>query len=437
MFGVFDMSAAESSKRAAESATSAPELSSSPSSREWSSSPSSGTMMMPVALPSCVNDEVIIPVREDGFQSLGLKWEEIGPEKPQKGIEISNLALHTALLNKRLEFSCGEFASFEVYDLSAASYIRAGDRYFKPAYIHNSSGNADLAGTTSQLNSDLACGISLPSAESSSRCARIIKRLPRQDHGKDKVFDIFLSYRVNADSKLVESLYDKLKSMEVIEGSKRRPLRVFWDKVCLIAGKDFESGFSQALCNSRLVVFIMSRKAYQNIDTLTENSSCDNFILEHALTLELFENKRVSAVLPLFVGDLKSYEGVGFLYSNFFQSGCLPNIPDIVLSSVQEKVGDYLSQLEIKVSCPRTLNQIFKEITQFQGAFLEGAERPAIENAVSVIHECANRQLSEESDTLQLKQFRFSSPLGQEVIFCFAVKQLHRFYAVLRVAASN
>jgi hypothetical protein len=225
--------------------------------------------------------------------------------------------------------------------------------------------------------------------------------------------------------------------MEVIEGSKRRPLRVFWDKVCLIAGKDFESGFSQALCNSRLVVFIMSRKAYQNIDTLTENSSCDNFILEHALTLELFENKRVSAVLPLFVGDLKSYEGVGFLYSNFFQSGCLPNIPDIVLSSVQEKVGDYLSQLEIKVSCPRTLNQIFKEITQFQGAFLEGAERPAIENAVSVIHECARRQLSEESDTLQLKQFRFSSPLGQEVIFCFAVKQLHRFYAVLRVAASN
>ena len=195
------MSAAESSKRAAESATSAPELSSSPS-REWSSSPSSGTMMMPVALPSCVNDEVIIPVREDGFQSLGLKWEEIGPEKPQKGIEISNLALHTALLNKRLEFSCGEFASFEVYDLSAASYIRAGDRYFKPAYIHNSSGNADLAGTTSQLNSDLACGISLPSAESSSRCARIIKRLPRQDHGKDKVFDIFLSYRVNADSNL-------------------------------------------------------------------------------------------------------------------------------------------------------------------------------------------------------------------------------------------
>lgn len=252
-----------------------------------------------------------------------------------------------------------------------------------------------------------------------SSAARNVRHSHRQtmDRGKDKVFDIFISYRVSADAKLVESLYDKLKAMQVVEGGKRRPLRVFWDKVCLIAGEDFERGFSRALCNSRLVVFVMSRAAYQNIQALTENSSCDNFILEHALTLELVDNKRVSAVLPLFVGDLKSYEGVGCLYSNFFQSNCLPrNIPGIVLSSVQEKVCDSLSRLGIEGSSPRTLNQIFKEITQFQGVFLEGAERAAIEHAVSVIHECSCRQLEEESDNLRLQHFRFATPLGQEVI---------------------
>jgi len=235
--------------------------------------------------------------------------------------------------------------------------------------------------------------------------------------GKATGFDVFISYRVVADAKLVESLYDKLKALEVVDGGRRRPLRVFWDKVCLIAGKDFESGFAQALCNSRVVVFVMSRSAYKNIDDLSENSPCDNFILEHALALELVDAKSISAVLPVFVGDLKSYEGVGSIYNNFFQSCCLPrNIPDIVLSAVQEKTNEYLCQLGVKASAPRTLHQIFKDITQFQGAFLEGAERPAIENAVKVIHDCACRQLVEENDHLHIEHFQFSTPLGHEVI---------------------
>jgi hypothetical protein len=43
-------------------------------------------------------------------------------------------------------------------------------------------------------------------------------------------YDVFLSYRVAADAKLVESLYDKLKAMKVQAGNKTRMLRVFWDK---------------------------------------------------------------------------------------------------------------------------------------------------------------------------------------------------------------
>jgi len=64
-------------------------------------------------------------------------------------------------------------------------------------------------------------------------------------------FDIFISYRVAADAKLVESLYDKLSLKEVEENGKVRKLRVFWDKKCLLPGKSWEEGFSKALINSR------------------------------------------------------------------------------------------------------------------------------------------------------------------------------------------
>jgi hypothetical protein len=221
---------------------------------------------------------------------------------------------------------------------------------------------------------------------------------------------------VAADAKLVESLYDKLKAMEVKAGNTSRMLRVFWDKVCLVAGEDFETGFARALCNSRVVVIVMSRSAYQNIFSLKESSQCDNFILEHILTMELVDRKRLSAVLPVFVGDLKSCEGVGSLYTNFFQSGCLPkDVPDVVVSSINQKVNDYLSELGMHLSSPRTVSKVLRDITQRQGVFLEGPERVAVENAVKVVHECAAQQISMESDHALLEDFQVYTPLGQEV----------------------
>ena len=240
-----------------------------------------------------------------------------------------------------------------------------------------------------------------------------VQRNPRLEAMR---YDVFLSYRVAADAKLVESLYDKLKAMEVKAGNTSRMLRVFWDKVCLVAGEDFETGFARALCNSRVVVIVMSRSAYQNIFSLKESSQCDNFILEHILTMELVDRKRLSAVLPVFVGDLKSCEGVGSLYTNFFQSGCLPkDVPDVVVSSINQKVNDYLSELGMHLSSPRTVSKVLRDITQRQGVFLEGPERVAVENAVKVVHECAAQQISMESDHALLEDFQVYTPLGQEV----------------------
>ncbi len=64
-----------------------------------------------------------------------LKWEEVGSEKPATGTEIKNNLLAAALqkkVEKRVEFKKEEWEEFQVADLHNDSYIKAGDRYFKP-----------------------------------------------------------------------------------------------------------------------------------------------------------------------------------------------------------------------------------------------------------------------------------------------------------------
>jgi hypothetical protein len=64
--------------------------------------------------------------------TLGLKWKEAGSEKPSTGTEIQNKFL-AAALQKQDEFTQEEWAKFQVAGLSSNSYIKAGDRYFKPS----------------------------------------------------------------------------------------------------------------------------------------------------------------------------------------------------------------------------------------------------------------------------------------------------------------
>jgi hypothetical protein len=78
-----------------------------------------------------------------------LKWKEAGPENPSMGTEIKNELL-AAALQKKVDFNkeewenkeeCEKFVEFnkeewgkvQVADLSSDSYIKAGDRCFKPA----------------------------------------------------------------------------------------------------------------------------------------------------------------------------------------------------------------------------------------------------------------------------------------------------------------
>ena len=72
-------------------------------------------------------------ISEDGPITLGLKWKEAGSEKPPTGgSEIKNELL-AAALQKKVEFKKEEWEKFQVANLSSECYIKAGNRYFKPA----------------------------------------------------------------------------------------------------------------------------------------------------------------------------------------------------------------------------------------------------------------------------------------------------------------
>ncbi len=81
---------------------------------------------------------------DDGVTHVsGLKWKEAGPENPSMGTEIKNELL-AAALQKKVDFNQEEWENFvefnkeewekvQVADLYSNSYIKVGNRYFKPA----------------------------------------------------------------------------------------------------------------------------------------------------------------------------------------------------------------------------------------------------------------------------------------------------------------
>ena len=115
-------------------------------------------------------------------------------------------------------------------------------------------------------------------------------------------YDVFLSYAVGTESKLVNDIYWQLSGQEVMSNGKKRKLRIFWDRECLKTGEDWENAFGSALCNCSLVVMFISRALLLRLKGLTSASLCDNVLLEHQMAVSLKEMGKAQ-ILPIFVGN--------------------------------------------------------------------------------------------------------------------------------------
>ena len=200
--------------------------------------------------------------------------------------------------------------------------------------------------------------------------------------GENPKYDIFLSYRVAADALHVEKLYKLL----VAQGFK-----VYWDKICLESGMDWEQGFCEGLVSSRAFVPLLSRdainhpdKAWQNFSKLTAGASCDNVFLEHRLAVELQELGLIEKIFPVFIGNLDATTSE---YSHYFGSGCHPSLPEVTVKSVEEKLRHHMESqaLGTPIVPDRSVKSVVDAITACQGAFIVGPSDATFADAAASI----------------------------------------------------
>ena len=67
------------------------------------------------------------------LNKLGLKWKDVGPEKPQDaGTELDNVDLTQRLITGQRIFTPQEWDDFKICSVAMSDVIWAGDRYFQP-----------------------------------------------------------------------------------------------------------------------------------------------------------------------------------------------------------------------------------------------------------------------------------------------------------------
>ena len=226
----------------------------------------------------------------------------------------------------------------------------------------------------------------------------ICKSAGRSAHNQFR-WDVFLSYRVAADTHLVDLLYSKLTSTSVEIDGVSRPLRVFWDVKCLQAGEGWEEGFINAICSCHLVVPVLSRQTFAmpgkpfDISGLKADSCCDNVCLELELAL-LMKDRMGTSILPLLVGDLETQPSVGEMYTDFFEAQCKPVVPDVRVEEQHAKIrqilADRFGESEDEIAL-RSVREVFQDVLKEQGVKCKGVRLDAVEKSVSGIYECISR----------------------------------------------
>ena len=176
-------------------------------------------------------------------------------------------------------------------------------------------------------------------------------------------WDMFLSYRVDADVDVAERLFFRLSNMR--NPATGRNWRVFFDKKSLTTGRSWEESFVEALCSCKVVVPIVSSRTFARVGQLKKESKVDNVMLEWDLALELAQLGRVRAVHPIFVGDDCELRPQGapqdkstgpnspastigprpweIVYGDYLKSWSCRQDPDVVVEEARKKAVAYLN----------------------------------------------------------------------------------------------
>ena len=128
----------------------------------------------------------------------------------------------------------------------------------------------------------------------------------------DKVYDCFISYRVDADKDVAEKLYLMLK----LKG-----LNPFLDKACLPCGEAWQINFLNALRLSKCCVALISTAGLAPARNHLIDHSADSLLLEYQTALEV-NKKRIrdsnpQFIIPVHIGQLEGKRLTKFADSGF------------------------------------------------------------------------------------------------------------------------
>ena len=199
--------------------------------------------------------------------------------------------------------------------------------------------------------------------------------------------DVFISYREAADAPLALALFDALSDV-VVPGTQKK-VRCYLDQTRLVHGERWDVGFMDGLCNSTVIVPIVSAGCLAPMMKLTGDAAddaIDNVLLEWTAALELHERRdRVSAVLPLLVGGEDGGDMFADANRQFGGVDALPKaIPTATLAKLKkhlanstdkgttEGLAELVGNDSEEVGGDVTVCAVVKSLLLFQGTKLSG-----------------------------------------------------------------
>ena len=236
----------------------------------------------------------------------------------------------------------------------------------------------------------------------------IVLQRQQLDSRMQPLWDCFLSYRVDTERVLVETIYDKLCLLG---------FKPYLDTSCLRKGERFEDGFAQAIFHTSVFVPVLSNAALDQIASKDSADGWDSLLLEQRLAIELKEHGSLRAIHPVLVGELvrdnvigESGASIGDLYASFLQAPrttwrhakhSLVRVEGAVKGYLQRNGEDYRLCAEpppLRFSGPSaSVEATAKQIVGHQGSVLQGPPVAAVEHAVYEITQCIIQTRSERA----------------------------------------
>ena len=182
-------------------------------------------------------------------------------------------------------------------------------------------------------------------------------------------YDAFISHRWHEDKDDDEGIGELYESFcgRCVD-SKKRAVDVFYDKIRLKDGRQYQTEFGKALINSTILVPIFCTLAFQkmlNHDPTYE----DNVLIEWMLALECMQDpthSKMRGIYPLMFGERKADGSVG----NLFAEGAIDRLPDTIPTASIEVVRTLLKENGFTVSstlATLTVRRAVKEVSKYKG----------------------------------------------------------------------